>query len=109
MRDGLGPCGVCGHSIPLMTSITTVTVGKRSLLCCKDCPRKQGRLAQLGVYEDMAESNPVVVSDPAVFAASSLKVTDPPKEEEPLPSMPVKEQTGRRRKATKSDDDPAGV
>lgn len=104
MRQGLGPCGLCARNIPMMTEISSVMIGKRSYVCCKSCPRKDDCLRKLGVEVPEVSDHPLVVSHPAVFAAASYKEITEPTAVELSPSMPVKEQTGRRRTKKRTDE-----
>lgn len=93
MDPGYGKCVVCYKTMHLATPTDVVYRGK---------PERAYRVHKACKKAPVDKEQPVVVSDPAVFAGSQLKATPAP--EEPLPSMPTKEQTGRRRKATKSDE-----
>lgn len=87
MDQGYGKCGVCHRTIHLATPTAHVYRGvpKRAYLIHKACKEDTG-----------PKEHPLVVSDPADFAGAQLKVvkTDKPVE----PSLPTKEQTGRRKK-----------
>ena len=112
MYPGWGPCGLCGRQLALMTPVTSVILphNKQPVMTCKDCPDRREKLEKVGLkVEPEVESHPVVVSDPAVFAASSLKVTEEKKPAEPEPSKPVKEQTGTRRRKKAKDEEEAPV
>lgn len=94
MLKGIGLCAVCGRGIQEMTEIRTVLRGvpKRAYLSHKSC-----------VPDESKPEQPVVVSDPTEFARSQLKTTEA---KESAPSMPVKEQTGRRRSKKEITDEP---
>ncbi len=90
MDSGYGKCAKCYKTMALATPTTVVYRGvpKRAYMVHKACSDDPG-----------PKEHPLVVSDPAEFAAASYKTTEA-KPKEQLPSMPTREQTGRRKKET---------
>jgi hypothetical protein len=85
----LGPCGACGRLIYQMTPTAHVVRGvpPTPYLAHKECADKEA---------SPAEPLPVVVSTVGDISPETVDILPQP----PMPSMPTKEQVGRRRKTT---------